>query len=131
MQNFINFLELDKDGTWFVVLMFIIFVVLVCLIIKGFKFIVENLNFYKEYGVTLVNYCKTYDILDQDYAWEDAARKREYKKVVFDISRNDLIIPQSGITIVQAIENMQEFSRVLSMCDVQECVNLIKTNEGV
>lgn len=113
MQKFIEFFELDKDGTWFVILAVIAAVMLVIFAIKGIILIIENVKFRNIYGVTLTEYCKQYDISDRDYAWEDAARRKEYTKAVSDITRNEFLIPQTGITMAQAVENMKELSRVL------------------
>lgn len=131
MQRFIEFFELNKDGTWFVVLIFVLAVIAVALLVHYGRYEILNIKFYRKYGITLSKYCKKYDISDYGYAFEDAARKKEYKKTVANIQRNDLLIVPYGVTIEQACDAIMKFQEVLSANDIREQLNLTRVNGGL
>ena len=114
MEKFIEFLELDTDATWLAFLALIAIIFMILGLTKLVYSAIGEFKFYKLYGVSLNKYCKEYDISDADYAFEHAARKKEYEKVVYDINRNDFLIPETGITMEQACKSFNELYRCLN-----------------
>lgn len=119
MQKFIEFFELNKDGTWFVILIFVLAVMVVFYLIHYGRQAIEDISFYHKYGITLSKYCYDNEISDREWARELAVRHYESVKVVDRLnSTSSLYIPPTGITMEEATQNMLKFSRALNDIEI-------------
>lgn len=125
MENFERFckiLELDKDGTWFVILIIVLLVLSIIFIKKGIERAALELSFYRHYGTWLFKYCKENDIYDVDLAFKHAEYQKHMKKTLRHLiyRQDDFYIPNIGITMDEAVENVRIFLDSLNGGDSNE-----------
>lgn len=134
MQKSIEFFELNKDGTWFVVLIFVLVVIAIALLVHYGRRAIEDIRFYHKYGMTLSKYCFVNEISDRDWAKEVARRELENSKIIERLNTTrDFYIPPTGITMEEATQNMLKFSRVLNdieIAKVRDSIGLPPTSNG-
>jgi hypothetical protein len=114
MQKLVEFLELDKDGTWFVLLIIIMVFIIFSLSVRFIRYERLNIKFRKKYGVSLYKYCKRYDIDDYYIAMREADSDERNQKTIDKLMRNDFILSRTGVSMDEAARSFNQFSRQLS-----------------